>query len=441
MKNSEFNNTNHYVSEFNQIAQDLVGKDIAWLKELRASALQQLMITGFPTTRDEDWKYTNTNVFTKKQFSYIPNLVTSEIKDINLANDDYHQLVFINGLFTPQLSNINNLPTGVVVSNIAQMLAKNPTVLEPYLKDYINKKSNGFTALNTSFLNDGAYIYLPENCILAKPIKLLFIANTDQQAFLAPPRNIISLAKNSQAVILEHYMSKGTNQHFTNAITDVVLHEKTNLTHYKLLEENEQTFHIGNVNVQQAKHSQFNSYVFTLGGNLVRSDTNVAFNDEHANCNLYGLYLAYNQQHIDHHICIEHNKPHCKSQQVYKGIINNHGRAVFNGKVIVQPQAIKTDAQQSNKNLLLSANAEIDTKPQLEIYADDVRCAHGATVGQLDENAIFYLQTRGLSEKLARAALTYAFAREIIEHVPLLPLRTELQKKLYKYFQSNSFDL
>lgn len=425
----------HYLTEFARIEKQLSGTNLEWLQALRSTALKQFSAQGFPTSRDEDWKYTNVTPIIKQNFlTNTPSPLEGE--GVRRADEGYlnsYRLNFINGIFSEEQSNTSDLPSDVIITNLATAFTKHSDIIQKHLNKII-QPTHGFTALNTSFINDGAFIFLPKGTILEKPIELCFVTTDQTTPNFIPLRNLIITEENTQAIIIENYTGTNQNPSFTNAVTELFINQRAHLEHYKLLQETESTFHISTLAAKQQSKSCFTSNSFAAGGALVRSDSQVLLADEYAECTLNGLYLAKKRQHIDHHTIINHAKPHCTSQEFYKGIIADHGRAVFNGKVVVAEGAFKTNAQQSNKNLLLSANAEIDTKPELEIYADDVQCAHGATVGQIDETALFYLQSRGIDKATARTILIYAFAREIIERIPLEPLKKQLQNKLNQFF-------
>lgn len=427
----------HYLTEHARIANALAGQDNPWLEQMRTAALQRFTTLGFPTTQEEDWKYTSVAALEKERFTCADKTpIKLDLKTLAnaLLNDlPCFRLTFINGHFAAELSQLNGLTKDITIGSLAQMLKQEPATLKPYLQSTLNDAALGFTQLNTAFLNDGAYIHLAANSKLDSPIHLLFINTTHNPAEMTAVRNLIVAEKNSNAIIIENYISTDDSKNFNNVVSEIILHEHAHLEHYNLQQENIHTFHIGATQVQQHAHSEFISHSFTMGGGLVRSDTNVNLKEEHAACTLNGLYLARDRQHIDHHTLIEHAKPHGTSREYYKGVLAERSRAVFNGKVIVHLDAQKTDAQQTNKNLLLSRDAEIDTKPQLEIYADDVQCTHGAAVGQLDNSALFYLRTRGMDEAEARSILIYAFIREIIERVTVLPLRNYLQHHLFAH--------
>ena len=427
----------HFLAEHARANKTLADKEIPWLKQLREQGLAQFAKQGFPTSRDEDWKYTNATPLTKRNFKYFPahidNSVAPSIPTQLLIEPAAQRLVFINGHFAPQLSALAALPHGVTITNLANALVQQPQLLEPYLGQLADQKTAGFTALNTAFIQDGVFIHLPPNVSLTQPIHLLFLTSQQQDLSFHTIRNLIIIEENSQATIIEDYANLESNSSFTNTVTELSIGKHATVAHYKLLREDEQqAYHVGTIQVQQHLHSHFTSLSFALGAALARSDINVVLAAEHAECNLNGLYLTTGKQHVDHHTLVDHTKPQGTSRENYKGVLADSSRAVFNGRVIVHPGANKTDAEQSNKNLLLSNNTEIDTKPQLEIYNDDVRCMHGATVGQLSEDSLFYLRARGIAAQDAKRMLIYAFIREILELVPLLPLRKQLEDHIHR---------
>lgn len=433
----------NYHDLYLQKKNDLAGKNIAWLNELRTSAMNTLLSHGFPSIKDEEWKYTNTHAITKHIFTH--NFLKADNNQINFsqyipANLNAHRIVFIDGQYAEHLNRSDNSNPGLEITSLAQKIENNSEQLKPYLGKLSNNQRDGFKALNDSFINDGAYIHISKNQSIESPIHIIHISTAQAEKTFNSLRNIIILEENSRATILESYISTNNDRYFTSLITEVFLNQHARLEHYKLQQENSQAYHIGTLAVQQQNQSSFTSHSFMFGGNIVRSDTQVSFNGEHAECKLNGLYLSKAKQHIDHHTLIEHAKPNNNSNQYYKGILADFSRAVFNGKVIVQPGAYKTNAKQNNKNLLLSNNAEIDTKPQLEIYNDDVQCTHGATVGQINNDALFYLQSRGINHDKAYGMLINAFAKEILEQVPIVAIKEYLINCLKQHFTFNFVD-
>lgn len=427
---SIYQEVNHYLNEYRNNPQSNVNN---WLKTFREEALANFCTKGFPTLRDEDWKYTNVIPLIKKNYKLSNDtphtLTTDDFEKIIPFHFDSYSIVFVNGFFSKELSQLNQLAAEITITNLAEAVDSKNEIIQHYLENYCKTNTAGFDAFNNVFAQDGAFVLISDHHHLKKPIQLVFI-NTHPHDALQATRNIIIANNNSQATIIENYLSIGDHHYFTNTITQIHLANNAKVMHYKLIEENQNTLHVGSTFVEQAEHSEFKGFNITMGGQLVRSDTHVLLNETNAHCTLNGLYLTAGKQHIDHHTLVDHVSPHTSSQEFYKGILADQSRAVFNGKVVVRPNAFKTNAQQTNKNLLLTDGAEIDTKPQLEIYTDDVQCTHGATVGQIDQNALFYLRSRGMSETSARGALIYAFAKEIIEQISLEKIRHYLRNKL-----------
>jgi len=417
-----------YLGAFRRISSLLPGLHLDWLRQARAEAIGRFSQQGFPTLHDEEWKYTSVASIEKGRFNILPtasdNLLAPQVALHALP--DSHLLVFVNGRLDPGLSRPGRLPPGTVLSSLAYQLEQDQDWPEDTLVTY--PPASPFADLNLAFMADGAYVRLPPEATLAAPIQLLFI--TSEANLAVQPRNLLVAGAGSSASIVEQHVALGESSYFTNAVTDIVVGSGATLEHHKLQQESPAAFHIATVNVAQAAKSRFTSTAFALGARLARTGIAVKLLAEDASCTLDGLYLSDGRQHVDHHTWIDHQKPRCTSRQLYKGILNGASRAVFNGRVVVHPDAQGSDALQTNHNLLLSENAEIDTKPQLEIWADDVKCSHGATVGQLDENQVFYLRARGIAEASARAMLTRAFAKEIIDRVGPLSLQERLDQLL-----------
>lgn len=419
----------HYVHDFEGIKDTLPGRNLPWLNAMRRAALARFADLGFPGPRDEDWKYTRTTAIERQPFALSGNAQVDTARLSDIAFEVPHCLVFVDGRFAPQLSRLDPLPSGVIVDSLAHALPEYGDVIEAHLGRQVRSDGHPFAALNLAYFTDGAYVHLAPHAALEAPIQLVFIA-TGAGHTVAHPRNLIVAGDHSSAVIIETYAGPDAGVYWENPITEVVAGHNASIRHYKLVREGAKAFHVGGTHVRQGQASRFDSHSLTLNAALARNDLEIVLNAPGAECNLDGLYLVQGRQHVDNHTRIDHATPHGTSREFYKGILDGHGRAVFNGRVIVHPGAQKTDAQQSNKNLLLSDDAEIDTKPQLEIYADDVKCTHGATVGQLDRDALFYLRSRGIDEDTARSVLTYAFASEIITRLRFAPLRQQLERGL-----------
>lgn len=422
--------SSYYLDEFSRAKATLPGARLPWLADIRAEAMEEFHTYGFPTLRDEEWKYTSVTRIEQGRFSLLapaPQALMAEQIEM-LALPDAQRLVFVDGRHMPALSSTDGLPAGITIASIADLLEREPERLQTLLARQSRDYSSGFAALNAACMIDGSYLYLAQGTMLDAPLHLLFIATQDNLA--THVRNFVVAEANSRACIIEHHVALGASRYFTNVATDIVAGRGAHIEHHKLQEESAKAFHIAATNACLSRDSHFVSASYAFGSALARTGINVALDGEGAECSLDGLYMGDGRQHIDHHTCIDHNRPRGTSREFYKGVLSGAARAVFNGKVIVHPDAQHSDALQTNHNLLLSEQAEVDTKPQLEIWADDVKCSHGATVGQLDDNQVFYLRSRGVDDAAARALLTYAFAAEMTGRVALAPLRTRLERLL-----------
>lgn len=379
---------------------------LPWLSQIKKQAYADFAGQGFPTRHFEDWKYTSVDAFLKHHFSVNHSPIgANSLQTLEAPVSSYHQAI-VNGA---ALSAPCSLPDGVIVMPLIEALAVMPEKITPYL-DQILKSEHAFHALNTAMLQRGLLIYVPANTHINKPLWISHWQDNDLQAVYL--RHLVVLEQGSSLSMMEDYNGKTGSSYFTNAITEIHLARDARLTHYKVQRESKDAYHFGHVAVNQAQSSQYDSHSISLGGKWVRSDITIQLQEKHSRCLMNGLYVPGDAQHVDHHTLVHHAVPDCQSVQDYKGIMNGHSRAVFNGRVIVAKDAQHTQAKQQNKNLLLSANAEIDTKPQLEIFADDVVCTHGATVGQLDDEALFYLATRGIGREEASRYLMRAFLIE-----------------------------
>jgi Fe-S cluster assembly protein SufD len=341
-------------------------------------------------------------------------------------------MVFVNGFYAPDLSALLPMPKSVEAHNLEKVLASAPEAIEHYLARYARHDNHPFAALNTALLRDGACIYVPRNIVLETPLHLIFVSTGAAEPTVSHPRNLIVAGENSQFTLIESYVGLEEGTCLTNAVTEIVVGENAFVDHYRVQQESLTAYHMSTLHVHIERNANFSSHAFALGGGIARSDITAVMNDEGIECTLNGLYLVDGQRLIDSHTALDHAKPHCSSHQLYKGILSERGRGVFNGKIYVRPDAQKTDAKQTNQALLLSDDAQINTKPQLEIFADDVKCTHGATVGQLDADALFYLRARGIGREDARNLLIHAFAGDIINRVKVEPLRGYLDKTLYE---------
>jgi Fe-S cluster assembly protein SufD len=405
-----------------------------WLEELRDRAATRFAQVGFPTVRHEEWRFTSVSQIAGAELAIAPASISLDAAQLEtfLYADAPHRLVFLNGRFVPALSRTAGLPDGVRFGSLAQATAGEADV-ETLFGRQVDIEDRAFAALNTAFASDGGYVSVPAGVVLDTPLQLLFVsvAPTTAPATMSHPRTLIVLGTSSQAQVVETYVGLPGQKYFTNAVTEVFVGDNAVLDHYKVQEESVDAFHIASMHVRQARSAIFSSHSFALGGKLVRNDAIATLAGDGAECTLNGLYLADGDRLVDNHTTIDHAEPHCPSHEIYKGIIGGKARAVFNGKIIVRPDAQKTDAKQTNRALLLSDDATINTKPQLEIFADDVKCTHGAAIGQLDEDALFYLRARGLTLQEARDMLIHAFAGDILDRVKIEPLRLALEAELY----------
>jgi len=430
-----------YISNFEKLeksaAGGLNGESKTDFHKIRKEAISLFAEIGFPTTKVEDWKYTNVSPIFNYDFSHAPapKISSIEIDRHSIKGLSAKVLVFVNGHFNEKLSSsvmdLNLL--GVKIGSFHYWLKKQPEIVMEHFSKYAKLK-NGFVALNTAYALDGAFVYVPDEVIIKDPIHILNLNGSDDAKALSHPRNLIVAGKNAKVKLIESYNSISDQPHFTNSVTEVFADEHSEVELYRIQDENSNSYNISLTQVEQRKKSLFTVYTITTGGSLVRNDINAVLNDENCETHLYGLYVTDGTQHVDNHTMIDHAKPHCLSNELYKGVLDGKSHAVFNGKVYVRPDAQKTNAYQSNKNILLSKDAAIDTKPQLEIFADDVKCSHGATVGQLDDDSVFYLRSRGIGEEEARRVLIRAFANDVFEEIKLEPVHEHLndliQRKL-----------
>lgn len=397
-----------------------------WLSVLRTEAFARVNSLGFPTTRDEAWRFTNVARIVRTPFQLARGVGLAHPGP--LPGGEGARIVFVNGRYAPELSRSSGGP--ILFQSLPEALLEAPQALQPHLGRRAKFERNAFAALNTAFLEDGAFVRVPRGAVAQEPLQLVFVAAPEGKApTVSHPRVLIVAEANSQAKVIETYMGfagEGADT-FTNAVTEIVCGEGAVVEHYKLQRESGSAFHVHTIACALARGSRFDSHNFCLGAALARTDINVLFEAEGSECTLNGLFVTSGAQHVDNHTLIDHAKPHCTSRELYKGILDGKSRGVFHGKIVVRPDAQKTDAVQTNKNLLLSREALVDSTPALEILADDVKCRHGSTIGQLDANSLFYLRSRGISEDDARALLTYGFAADLTGRIRVPWVRAEIE--------------
>jgi Fe-S cluster assembly protein SufD len=431
--------TSQYIAEYKNTADSLPSQSLAWLQKLRAEAFKSFSDTGFPSLREEEWRYTNVSAIEKKLFTPQFNKQTEELDKKWLEDhliDDTYTVVLVNGFFSEKHSNLAGLPSDVSVLSMADALEQQADLVEKYLAQAVTNKKHSFVAFNTAWFSDGLFVHIPANQALDKPIQLLHLVT--QANTLATTRNILIAESMSNSRIIETYV--GIDEAYLSAaVTEIFVEKNAELTLYKMQSEGEKAYHFGGTYVKQDKDSRFTHHNFAFGGLLARNDIHTDL-ETASECELNGLFLGVKRQHIDNHTRINHVKPHAISRELYKGVLNQRARGVFQGRVIVAEDAQQTRSEMNNRNLLLSNDAEVDTKPQLEIYADDVKCAHGVTVGQLDEKSIFYLQARCVDEETARNILTFAFANEMVDKVTIKNLHKKLLEQLLQRFPQEGIE-
>ena len=399
----------------------------AWLKDLREGAIARFDALGFPTTKQEAWRFTNVAALTETAFdlahpaSRIPQL--AEIQPFLLG--DGPRLVFVNGFLVRSLS--TPLSDGVRLDGLAQALVDTPDLVRQHLSKYAAFTDRPFAALNTAFVHDGAFVYVPAKVTIEEPIQLLFLTTpVDGERVVAHPRNLIVLEREARATVVETYASLEDGVYWTNAVTEVVVGDGARVDCYRVQRESDQAYHVAVTDVHQGRDTTVNVHAVAFGAALARHDLRGTLAGPGGYLILNGLYVLDGEQHADHHTAIDHAAPHCESHEYFNGVLDGRSRGIFNGRIIVRPGAQKTDSKQTNNNLLLSGEAHADSQPQLEIYADDVKCTHGSTVGPLDPKALFYLRSRGIGEVDARRLMTYGFAAEILNRMDVAPLRAQL---------------
>lgn len=428
---------NWYIENFGKFESGLNGGASAPIHKIRKDAISYFSRLEFPTTRNEEWKYTSISPLLKQTFTPSEDHSVISKKQLNkfLFNELEHSLlVFVNGFYAEELSELKDLPEGVIAGSISDAIENHPEIVEKHFSKYADYQEQIFTALSTAYTKDGAFIYIPDGKIIGEPFHIMYVSTSENQKLLSQPRNLFVAGKNSQATIIEHYVSVDESIYFTNTVTEIFAGENAVLDHIKLQDESRNAFHIARMEVDQERNSNFSSNLISFGAVLSRNDFNTRFNDTGSECILNGLFMIDGNQLFDVHTMIDHAKPHCNSHEHYKGILDGKSRGVFNGKVMVRPDAQKTNAFQENNNIILSDSALINTKPQLEIFADDVKCSHGATIGQIEEEALFYLKSRGIGDKTARGMLIHAFATDVVNSIKVETIRNYLEEILTNKF-------
>ncbi len=413
----------------------------AAVQSKRNAAFERFSALGFPTTKNEDWHYTSVSPIAEEEFTLLTER-SGDVRAEQLApflfgaqTLGWKLVVFVNGRFAPELSSLGGLPSGVMVESLAEAWSAKAGLTE-MVGHIAASEAHTFTALNTAFMYDGAMITIARDAQVAAPIHLLYITDATAAKRMMHPRTLIQTGAHSKATIIESYVSLSNARYFTNAVSEVWMGEGASLDHYKVQREGLRAFHVGTTQVHQSRDSHYQSFSFATGAELSRTNVYTTLDGEGSGATLNGLYRLAEAQTCDHQTQIIHAQPNTYRRELYKGILDGRSHGVFNGKVYVHPIAQKTDGKQTNKTLLLSPNARVDTKPQLEIFADDVKCTHGATIGQIDRTALFYMKSRGIGAERALPLLTYAFAADVIETLPVEALRDDLERQTLERFVS-----
>ena len=416
------------VAAFQATEERINGESKTPVHQLRRAALQQFDRLGFPTIKNEEWKYSNVNSLVKEAFDLegTSTLSAEEFAALEIPNLKGNILYFINGHYNAEMSTMVSPASQVQILSFSEALQSQSEAVNAYFARHADFKDNAFTALNTAFAYDGVFIRVPDGKTVEEPIILRFINDAREKNVASQPRNLLIVGRNAEVVVAESYRTLGDRAGFTNVVTEVVMARDSRVQYYKVQNESDQSYHVGTTQVNQADNSHFYAATVTLNGGFVRNNLNIVLDGEHCEAYMYGLYIPNGRQHIDNHTLVDHAKPNSYSNELYKGILEEKATGVFNGKILVRPDAQKTNAYQSCKNVVLSPEASMNTKPQLEIFADDVKCSHGTTTGKLDEEALFYMRSRGIPKTEAQALLMYAFAQDVLSQIKIDPIRDYL---------------
>jgi Fe-S cluster assembly protein SufD len=421
-----------FLAAFEELSAQLDGGEPERIRQLRRDAIGRFGELGYPTPQQEEWRFTNVGPLARTPFRPAAPAVVAAAAIGRYEYADCAQLVLVNGRFAPELSHLDGLPAGVVVGGLAAALAERPELVDEHLGRHAGFAQQPFVALNTALHRDGALVHVPRETVVERPINLINVSVAGGEPVASFPRLLFVAGESSEVTIFEQHVTLGDGVHLTCPVLEAIVGPNAKVDHYKLQRESVEAFHMSTLQVWQDRDATFSSHCLSWGGGLVRNDVSARLDGEGGHAELNGLYMVDGKQLVDNHMRLEHLKPHCTSHNLYKGILEGHGRSVFAGRIYVAEGAQKTDAIQTNRNLILSPNALCNSQPQLEIFADDVRCTHGSTVGQLDALAVFYLRSRGIAEEAAKSLLTYAFASDIVNRVKVAPVRRDLEEFLFR---------
>lgn len=420
------------LADFRSSEERMNGASKSAFHQIRREALNQFDRLGFPTVKHEEWKYTNVNSLIKEVFEFnaASQVTTEDLTQMESSRLEGNVLYFVNGQYQPALSKIVSPTDQLTITTLDEAIKTAPELLTQYFAKYADYQDNAFTALNTAFAQEGVVIHVPANTTVEAPTILRFISDARSVNVASQPRNLFIVEANAEVKVAESFRTLGDQASFTNVVTEIILAEDARMEYYKVQNESDMAYHIGTTQVDQKDRSYFYSATVTLDGGFIRNNLNIALDGSECEAHMYGLYFPNGRQHIDNHTLVDHRQPNSHSNELYKGILEDRSTGVFNGKIFVRQDAQKTNAYQSCKNVVLSNDATMNTKPQLEIFADDVKCSHGTTTGKLNEEALFYLRSRGIPKDEAQSLLMYAFAEDVIKKIKIDPLREQIERRI-----------
>ncbi|GGB88660.1 Fe-S cluster assembly protein SufD [Dyadobacter sediminis] len=429
MSNETIDLKTRLVTDFYARESVMNGEASSAFHQKKRAALAEFDQLGFPTTRNEEWKYSNVKDLTSVLYNFNAgsSITTADLEDLRIPSQEANILYFINGHYNADLSVLVSAASQIIIDSLQEAYKKDPVLVNTYFNELVEDEKDAFTALNTAFAHDGVFIHIPDNQTVEHPVILRFISDARIQNVGSQPRNIIAVGRNAHVKVAEAYRTLGNERSFTNTVTEIFVSEDAGVEYYKVQNESENAYHIGTTKVKMLDRSQFYSGTVTLNGRFTRNNLNIILDGERCEAHMYGLYFPDGTQHVDNHTVADHRKPNSESNELYKGILRDRSKGVFNGKIFVRPDAQKTNAFQSCKNIVLSTDATMNTKPQLEIFADDVKCSHGTTTGQIDEEALFYMRSRGISQSEAMALLMFAFCADVISQIRIDSIREYLE--------------
>jgi Fe-S cluster assembly protein SufD len=395
----------------------------------KRAAIGRFEELGFPTPKNEEWKYSNVKdlISESYHFNAESSLTLADLQDLNIPDQLANILYFINGHYSEELSSIVSSSEQIIIDSLQNAYKKNPTLVNKYFDELVKDDTDAFTSLNTAFAFDGVFIHVPDNQTVEHPVILRFMSDARTENVGSQPRNIVAVGRNAHVKMAEAFRTLGDERSFTNAVTEIHMDRDSGVEYYKVQNESEKAYHVGTTQVRMLDNAHFYAGTVTLNGRFTRNNLNIILDGEHCEAHMYGLYFPDGMQHVDNHTVADHRKPNSESNELYKGILRDRSKGVFNGKIFVREDAQKTNAFQSCKNIVLSADATMNTKPQLEIYADDVKCSHGTTTGQIDEEALFYMRSRGISKPEAMSLLMYAFCADVVSQIKIDSIREYLE--------------